>query len=97
MRIGGSETIYRRGATIFPTLNARFAAQHPLFSLMPGATARLDAWLKSHPDVYRLIVQMRIDGHEVAEIAERSQRSRRTVERVLQEFREQLQRSLGGE
>ena len=51
--------------------------------------------LESHPEVYRRIVQMRIDGHEVAQIAERVQRSRRTVERALQEFREQLQRSLG--
>jgi len=36
------------------------------------------------------MIALRIDGHEVAEIAEQMRRSKRTVERVLQEFRRQL-------
>jgi RNA polymerase sigma factor (sigma-70 family) len=36
------------------------------------------------------IIEMRIAGHEVTEIASLSQRSLRTVERTLQEFRQQL-------
>jgi FRG domain len=38
-----------------PTLHERLAAQHALFSLMPGSTARLDRWLADHPEVYRTI------------------------------------------
>lgn len=39
---------------------------------------------------HREIIQLRIEGHEVAEIAERIGRSKRSVERILQEFRKQL-------
>jgi RNA polymerase sigma-70 factor (ECF subfamily) len=38
----------------------------------------------------RQIIEMRIEGHEVAEIGEAVQRSKRSVERVLQEFRARL-------
>jgi RNA polymerase sigma-70 factor (ECF subfamily) len=38
----------------------------------------------------REIVELRIQGHEVAEIAERTGRSKRTVERNLQEIRHRL-------
>jgi RNA polymerase sigma-70 factor (ECF subfamily) len=50
--------------------------------------------LARHPPVNRDIVALRIEGHEVAEIAARVSRSRRTVERVLQEFRQELHNSL---
>ena len=53
--------------------------------------------LARHPQVNREVVRLRIDGHEVAEIADRVRRSRRTVERVLQEFRLQLNLCLKGE
>jgi DNA-directed RNA polymerase specialized sigma24 family protein len=36
------------------------------------------------------MVLLRIEGYEVAEIADRTARSRRSVERVLQEFRRRL-------
>ncbi len=39
---------------------------------------------------HRSIIQLRIDGHEVAVIAEQLGRSKRSVERILQGFREQL-------
>jgi len=38
-----------------PTIHQRLAAQHALFSLMPGPTARLDHWLAGRPDVYRRV------------------------------------------
>ncbi len=47
--------------------------------------------------VYRRMVELRIDGHEVAEIARVTERSKRTVERTLQEFRAKLSRLLGVE
>lgn len=46
------------------------------------------------PPAYRKIVELRIAGHEVAEIAKLTGRSKRTVERNLQEFRQNLQRLL---
>lgn len=36
------------------------------------------------------MITLRIEGHDVAEIAERTGRSKRTVERVLQNFRQRL-------
>jgi RNA polymerase sigma-70 factor (ECF subfamily) len=38
----------------------------------------------------RTIVELRVEGHEVEEIARRTQRSRRSVERALHEFRARL-------
>lgn len=42
------------------------------------------------PESNRRIVDLRIEGHEVDEIAKRSGRSKRTVERTLQQFRDRL-------
>ena len=39
----------------------------------------------------RRMIELRIEGYEVAEITEKLQRSKRTVERVLQGFRNRLQ------
>jgi RNA polymerase sigma-70 factor (ECF subfamily) len=43
------------------------------------------------PDVHQEIIRMRIDGHEVTEIAGKVGRAKRSVERILQEFRQRLQ------
>ena len=50
--------------------------------------------VKHLPDKYRAMALMRIEGYEVAEIAARTGRSPRTVERVLQQFRQRLARTL---
>jgi RNA polymerase sigma-70 factor (ECF subfamily) len=42
------------------------------------------------PPTMRPIVELRVEGHEVEEIARRAGRSRRSVERALQEFRQRL-------
>ena len=42
------------------------------------------------PETYRRIVVLRIDGHIVKQIAEETKRSKRSVERVLQDFRRRL-------
>jgi RNA polymerase sigma-70 factor (ECF subfamily) len=42
----------------------------------------------------RAMLELRIQGHEIAEIAQRTARSKRTVERVLQEVRGSLRRLL---
>ena len=46
--------------------------------------------LQGLPDAYRRIVELRIEGYEVAEIADRTGRAKRSVERILQEFRKAL-------
>jgi RNA polymerase sigma-70 factor (ECF subfamily) len=50
----------------------------------------VDELLDGLPVSNRAIVQHRIEGYEIGEIAARTGRSRRTVERVLQEFRTKL-------
>ena len=59
-----------------------------------GAAALLklvfDEQLATMPESNRVIVRLRMDGYELKEIADRVGRSRRTVERVLQEFRDRL-------
>ena len=46
------------------------------------------------PAQYRRVVQLRMEGHEVAEIAQMIGRGKRSVERILQESRERLSRFL---
>jgi RNA polymerase sigma-70 factor (ECF subfamily) len=50
----------------------------------------LDEQLDGLPESNRAIVRLRIEGYEIGEIADRTGRARRTVERVLQEFRARL-------
>lgn len=46
------------------------------------------------PQGHRDLVELRIQGHDVAEVATQTGRSRRTVERILQDARERLRRLL---
>jgi RNA polymerase sigma-70 factor, ECF subfamily len=46
--------------------------------------------LRAWPEPHQSIVRLRLEGHELAGIAKRTQRSTRTVERVLQSFRQKL-------
>lgn len=50
----------------------------------------LDEALEQLPEHHRRIVQLRIEGYDLEEIAEKVQRAKRTVERVLQQFRVHL-------
>src|SRR6516165_10798946 len=50
----------------------------------------VDELLGGLPATQRVIVELRIDGFQVDEIARKTGRSRRTVERGVQEFRAQL-------
>jgi DNA-directed RNA polymerase specialized sigma24 family protein len=50
----------------------------------------IDEMLGELPQVQREMIALRIDGYEVAEIATRTSRAKRTVERVLQNFRIRL-------
>lgn len=56
----------------------------------------VDEALGRLPAQYQQAVRLRMEGFEVAEIAEKLGRSKRSVERILQECREDLGQSLGG-
>jgi RNA polymerase sigma-70 factor (ECF subfamily) len=43
------------------------------------------------------VIRLRIEGYEVTELAARTGRSKRTVERILQEFRQKLAATLSEE
>lgn len=47
------------------------------------------------PESQQQMIQLRLEAHEVGEIAEKVGRSKRTVERVLQSFRQRLQEVMG--
>lgn len=46
--------------------------------------------LEQLPLAHREMIELRIEGHEIEEIAQRTGRSKRTVERILQEARKKL-------
>ena len=50
----------------------------------------IDDLMSTLLEVNQRIIKLRIEGYEVSEIAEQTQRSKRTVERVLQDFRSKL-------
>jgi RNA polymerase sigma-70 factor (ECF subfamily) len=52
----------------------------------------IDETLSDLPEAQREMIRLRIEGHGVAEIADKTQRSKRSVERVLQQFRSRLGR-----
>jgi RNA polymerase sigma-70 factor (ECF subfamily) len=81
----------RHTATV-PDLEA-----HPALAADGSAAAFLklvmDEQLAALPESNRAIIRLRTEGYEVGEIAARTGRARRTVERVLQDFRARLSRS----
>jgi RNA polymerase sigma factor (sigma-70 family) len=50
----------------------------------------VDEILAELPPMQRQMIELRIEGFDVAEIAQKVERSKRSVERVLQEFRKRL-------
>ena len=50
----------------------------------------LEEVILKQPEGHRGIIRLRIDGYDVQTIADRERRSKRTVERVLQSFRNEL-------
>jgi RNA polymerase sigma-70 factor (ECF subfamily) len=51
--------------------------------------------LEEFPESHRRMVELRIEGHEVSEIAAAVRRSKRSVERVIQDFRRRLDALIG--
>jgi RNA polymerase sigma-70 factor (ECF subfamily) len=53
--------------------------------------------LERLPAGHRKIVELRVEGHEVADIATQTGRAKRSVERILQEFRDRLRSEIAVE
>ncbi|MCI0700906.1 MAG: sigma-70 family RNA polymerase sigma factor [Planctomycetia bacterium] len=70
---------------------------HPATATDDSAAAFLrmvmEEQMAALPESNRVIIKLRTEGYEVGEIARQTGRSRRTVERVLQDFRARLNRS----
>lgn len=66
---------------------------------MPVVHLRLtiDELLEQIPAENRRIILLRIDGFEVTDIAQQTGRAKRSVERILQKFRQQLESALAAE
>ncbi len=60
-------------------------------------TMVVDELLADLTETQRQIVQLRIEGHTIGQIAEQTGRSRRTAERVMQEFRQRLSELIDGD
>lgn len=69
---------------------------HPALAADDSAAAFLkmvlDEQVAALPESNRAIIRLRTEGYEVEEIVQATGRSRRTVERVLQDFRARLSR-----
>ncbi len=80
-----------RNTTTVPNLES-----HPAMAADDTAAAFLrmvmEEQMASLPESNRAIIRLRTEGYEVGEIAQQTGRSRRTVERVLQDFRARLTR-----
>ena len=70
---------YRRfaGVGILPRRSRDETSLHVLSMVIGEVVGEL-------PEIQQQMIQLRIEGYEVSQIAERTQRSKRTVERVLQ-------------
>jgi RNA polymerase sigma-70 factor (ECF subfamily) len=77
-----------RSIEVSDKLGATFAGQDQIG--LAELKMVVDELLGGLPATQRVIVELRIDGFRVDEIAQKTGRSRRTVERGLQEFRAQL-------
>lgn len=80
-----------RNTAFVPDLDA-----HPALRADDSAAAFLrlvmDEQLAALPESNRAVIRLRTEGYEVDEIVRATGRSRRTVERVLQDFRARLSR-----
>lgn len=84
----------------------RTAGGEALAQTLPGSAGQAECAfleavvheaLEKLPELTRHVVELRMEGYEVAEIARAVDRSKRTVERVLQEARSALGALLGSE
>jgi len=93
-----TEETYHRAGKRDMRLSSQPADPELLQSCAVDDTALLEVCVEDVlgrlPDSHRDLVELRIQGHEVAELARRTGRSKRTVERILQDVRARLRHLL---
>ena len=57
----------------------------------------VDEMLGGMTEFKREIIELRIQGHQVQDIAEKTGRAKRTIERILQQFKQRLAGLIDGE
>ena len=57
----------------------------------------VDGLIQELPESNRRIIELRIEGYEIGEIARQTSRAKRTVERTLQQFRHRLRQLIDSE
>lgn len=77
-----------RNTATSEAIDSRPASEEEDFRLLQMT---IDEILEPLPESQREIILLRIAGHEVSEIATKTGRAKRSVERILQEFRTNLQ------
>src|SRR5262249_26818482 len=92
-RAAKRDTRLTLGADVLEELGCEQGSETGLTFLRLVIDEALEQWPPEHVQM----IVLRIEGHDVREIAGLTRRSKRTVERVLQEFRVQLARLLDRE
>ena len=75
-------------------INPEAFAKQPTTSEMLGVNEELQRTMQELPDNHQKILELRLQGHNVAEIAEEIGRSERTVRRALENVRNLLSQRL---
>lgn len=78
-------------------VNPAVFAKHPTTSEMLGVNEELQRTMHDLPENHQKILEMRLQGHNVSDIAEEIGRSERTVRRALENVRNLLEQRLSGD
>jgi RNA polymerase sigma factor (sigma-70 family) len=95
--IGKEESMLVAGDGSTSIVNPGAFAKQPSTTEMLGLTEELERTMAELPASQRRILELRLQGHSVEEIAEDIDRSERTVRRALENIRNMLAQRLNGE
>ena len=95
--IGKEESMLAAGGGASSVINPGAFAHQPSTTEMLGLTEELERTMTELPAAHRRILELRLQGHSVTEIAEDIERSERTVRRALENIRNMLAQRLKGD
>jgi len=83
--------------SLFGISAAQIAAQEPSPIAAVGLIDELEALLRGVPPIYRRVLELRLQGHTMQEIADTTHRSLATVSRLLEKVKALLEQQLSRE
>lgn len=95
--IGKEESMLVGGDGTSSVINPGAFVKQPSTTEMLGVTEELERTMADLPETQRRILELRLQGHSVTEIAEDVKRSERTVRRALENIRNMLAQRLSGD